>query len=70
LDLQVPPQNLKLVKKEIEKNGNKKVVIKEYAGLNHLFQHAKTGMINEYGTIEESISPDVLKDVSDWIIKQ
>ncbi len=35
--------------------------------LNHLFQHAKTGGVDEYGTIEETVAPEVLKEVGDWI---
>ena len=40
---------------------------KEYPGLNHLFQHAKTGATTEYGTIEETISPEVLSDIVAWL---
>ena len=36
-------------------------------GLNHLFQHAKTGMLTEYSAIEETMSPDVLEKVAAWI---
>ena len=42
-------------------------IIKEYPGLNHLFQHAETGLPTEYGNIEETISPEVLQDISQWI---
>ncbi len=38
-------------------------VIKEYPGLNHMFQHATTGMPDEYGNIEETISEEVLSDI-------
>ncbi|NDV67284.1 S9 family peptidase [Dysgonomonas sp. 25] len=41
--------------------------IKSYPDLNHLFQHCKTGLVAEYGQIEETISPEVLKDIADWI---
>ena len=46
---------------------SKKNLIKEYPGLNHLFQHCTTGLPNEYGQIEETISPEVLSDISTWI---
>ncbi len=36
-------------------------------GLNHLFQHAETGGIDEYGQIEETIAPEVLEIVTEWI---
>ncbi|MBO4476006.1 MAG: alpha/beta hydrolase [Bacteroidales bacterium] len=40
-----------------------------YPDLNHLFQHCKTGLGTEYGTIEETISEEVLADMIDWIGK-
>ena len=45
----------------------KKNLIKEYPGLNHPFQHCKTGMPTEYNEIEETISPEVLQDIATWI---
>ncbi len=42
--------------------------IKLYPGLNHLFQHAETGDVQEYGLIEETISPEVLSDIADFIL--
>lgn len=41
--------------------------IKAYPDLNHLFQHCSTGMPDEYGKIEETISKEVLSDITDWI---
>ena len=40
---------------------------KTYPELNHLFQHCTTGMPDEYGQIEETISPEVLNDIASWI---
>ena len=42
-------------------------VIKVYPGLNHLFQHCTTGMPAESGSIEETISEEVLHDIAEWI---
>ena len=42
-------------------------LIKEYPGLNHLFQHCTTGLTNEYRQIDETISPEVLSDIAEWI---
>lgn len=36
-------------------------------GLNHLFQHCKTGSVNEYSTIEETVSPEVTDIIYRWI---
>ncbi|WP_332677691.1 alpha/beta hydrolase family protein [Brevundimonas sp.] len=35
--------------------------------LNHLMQTAETGAPSEYGTIEETIAPEALKTVVDWV---
>lgn len=45
-------------------------LIKTYPGLNHLFQPCTTGLPAEYGQIEQTISPEVLKDIAEWINKQ
>lgn len=46
---------------------NKRNVINEYAGLNHLFQHCTFGGVDEYGTIEETMSEEVMKDIAEWV---
>lgn len=38
-----------------------------YPGLNHLLQPALTGMPDEYSSIETTISPAVLDDITTWI---
>ena len=40
---------------------------KLYPGLNHLFQHAQTGAVTEYGNINETISEEVLRDIATWL---
>jgi uncharacterized protein len=46
---------------------NKDVTIKEMPGLNHLFQHARTGLPREFAEIQETLSPEVLAIISQWI---
>lgn len=66
LDVQVPADpNLKNLYELLPKN--KKSVLKEYEGLNHLFQRAKTGQVAEYSQIEETMSLQVLQDIGNWI---
>lgn len=48
-------------------NGNTADVIHEVEGVNHIFQHCKTGSVAEYKEIEETISPSVLSDITTWI---
>ena len=38
-------------------------------GVNHLFQGCITGYFDEYGNIEETISPKVLKIMLNWLEK-
>jgi len=68
LDLQVPARtNLKSVKDALAKGGNKHYTVMELKGLNHLFQHAKTGLPQEYARLKETFSVDALKIIADWI---
>ena len=65
-DLQVISSlNLTAIKEKLPENNNS--LVKEYVGLNHLFQHCKTGMPTEYNAIEETISEEVLHDIATWI---
>ncbi len=67
-DLQVPCEvNLAAIGEALKKGGNKNVTIHAFPDLNHLFQHCKTGLMEEYGKIEETFSPEVLKIMSSWI---
>lgn len=69
-DLQVPPgENLPKIKKALEDGGNKDSQATELPGLNHLFQHGPTGAPTEYGAIEETMAPEALNAISDWIAK-
>jgi fermentation-respiration switch protein FrsA (DUF1100 family) len=70
-DLQVPAEaNIAAIKKALKSGGNNKVTTKIFPGLNHLFQQSATGLPNEYADIEQTFSPDALKVICDWIIKQ
>ncbi len=67
-DLQVPAQeNLAGMEKAFKKSGNTRAVTKLLPGLNHLFQKADTGSPTEYAKIEETIDPEALKTIGDWI---
>ena len=68
-DLQVPAkENLDLIAAGLKAGGNVDVTVKAFPRLNHLFQTSQTGLLSEYGQIEETMSPEVLKTVSDWIL--
>jgi Dienelactone hydrolase and related enzymes len=72
-DLQVPAkEDLAAIKATLGTAApggpNAKNALVELEGLNHLFQHAKTGAPAEYGDIEESFAPEALKAIGDWIL--
>ena len=67
-DCQVPAaQNIPVLRRLLAKN--KKTVIKECEGLNHLFQHCDTGRPDEYYNIEETIAEEVLAVIVGWVNK-
>ena len=69
-DLQVPAKtNLTAIEKALTEGGNKNFETRELKDLNHLFQHCETGAVSEYAKIEETISPEVLKIIADWILE-
>jgi pimeloyl-ACP methyl ester carboxylesterase len=70
-DLQVPwKENLAEIEKALHEGGNTQVTTKSFAGLNHLFQTCTTGAPSEYGRIEETFNPAVLKVIGDWIAER
>ncbi len=70
-DTQVEYQsNLSGIEQALKKANNNQYTIKSYPHLNHLFQESTTGEIDEYGKIEQTISPIVLSDIANWIRKQ
>jgi len=71
LDLQVDPdQNLGVARLALQAGGNMDVTLVEFPKLNHLFQTAQTGLPGEYGVIEETIAPDALDLIRDWIVER
>lgn len=70
-DLQVPPeQNLPKIQQYLSQSPNKDFEVKVLPDLNHLLQSAKTGLVTEYGEIEETISPTALTEITQWLTKR
>jgi fermentation-respiration switch protein FrsA (DUF1100 family) len=70
LDQQVPASlNLPVMEAAFQEAGNQQATVSELPGLNHLFQHAGTGSPSEYGLIPETMAPEVLTLIGDWIGK-
>jgi pimeloyl-ACP methyl ester carboxylesterase len=63
-------QNLPAIEAALRKGGNRDVTIKLLPGLNHLFQPCKTGAFAEYESIEQTMAPEVLDLIADWIAKR
>ena len=69
LDVQVDAeQNLTAIAAALDKGGNQDVTVHRLPEHNHLFQRARTGLMNEYAAIEETISPMVLDLIRDWVL--
>lgn len=63
-------KNLGAIKSALDKGRNYQYEIKSYPNLNHLFQECETGNVDEYGRIEQTISPEVLEDIARWLKRQ
>lgn len=71
LDCQVvPSQNLTGIASALKKGNNQDVTVREMPGLNHMFQHANTGALSEYPEIEETIAPEVLAIIAEWLAQR
>lgn len=64
-------QSLKKIKDKtgrgIRAKENKDVTIIKLKNHNHLMQHSTTGNVNEYGSIEETLSEEAINEVIKWI---
>lgn len=70
-DLQViSKQNLNAYEQIFKKSGLKDYELIELKNHNHLFQHCKTGLPSEYGSIEESFSEEAMEMMANWIWKR
>jgi uncharacterized protein len=68
LDIQVEAkQNLSAMEAILEQAGHPDYLIQELPDLNHLFQTAQTGVLEEYAQIEETFSPVALNLIGTWI---
>lgn len=66
-DLQVPAEQSVPVLDAIWAD-HPDATIHTFPELNHLFQHATTGLPTEYAQIEETFAPEALEMIGDWIL--
>jgi pimeloyl-ACP methyl ester carboxylesterase len=70
-DIQVlSKSNLAGIEASLKKGKAKSFQIVELRGLNHLFQECSKCTVQEYGSLEQTLSPLVLKAVGDWLEKE
>lgn len=68
LDLQVPSSpNVLNIENTLNRNGNLDTYKKGYPGLNHLFQKAKTGAVEEYISGNMIFTSVVQNDIVNWL---
>ena len=60
-------ENLSGVSAALERGGNPDATILAFPNLNHPFQHCKTGHVDEYAQIDETISVEILEVITEWI---
>jgi uncharacterized protein len=67
-DIQVSAdENITAIRQALNEGGNRQVTTKIFPGMNHLFQKCKRCTFDEYKTLEESFSPEVLQVISAWM---
>ena len=62
-------QNFPAYEMIIADYGKTNLTLRELPDLNHLFQHCETGSPNEYFEIDETISPEVLEMIVEFVKK-
>lgn len=70
LDLQVPgEENVAAIRAALEKGKNPDIETHVFPGLNHLFQPAKLGTMDEWATSKVTIDTAVLEKMTTWLKK-
>ena len=52
------------------RNASSYADIRLFDGLNHMMQHAVTGEVAEYAAIDETMAPEILEAIADYILKR
>ncbi len=69
-DIQVnASENVPEIVAALAKAGNHKVTTHIFPGLNHLFQHCTTCTVAEYAQLTQTMAPEVLAEMADWLKK-
>lgn len=69
-DVQVFSDNSQVIIKQLKKQNHRLLTQEKiYGSVNHMFQKCNTCTIDEYGQIEETISPVIAEDLIKWLKK-
>jgi alpha/beta superfamily hydrolase len=69
-DLQVPGKpNIEAIVAALQKGGNTSYDTKLFPSTNHLLQSCKTGAPHEYERIEQTIAPQMLTEMTKWLVE-
>jgi hypothetical protein len=67
-DMQVPSlENIAAARALLQRFDKPGWAVREFAGMNHVFQHCRTGMPDEYGAIDQVMDDEVVGEVVNWI---
>ena len=66
-DMIVHPNNLPRIEAAL-RAADVRADVAALEGLNHLLQRADTGMVSEYAGIEETMDPEALRRIGDWVV--
>jgi hypothetical protein len=70
-DTQVPADaNLAAIKGALARAKAKDVTLEKLPGLNHLFQPATSGLVEEYAKIEQTFDTRALERIAEWLAKR
>lgn len=61
------PVNLKGIRDNLAKGGNTRVTTWLVPGLNHLYQHCNSCSQSEYATLKETMAPEVVTGIGEWL---
>jgi hypothetical protein len=68
-DTQVDMETNLGIMEEVARASAAPITTRRMEGLNHLFQPAQTGVIDEYGTIDTTFEPKALADLVAWVVE-
>jgi len=63
----VAAPHIEAMRKALDAAGHRDHTLTILPGLNHLFQECRTGGLDEYGAIEQTMAPVVLETIASWI---